>query len=78
MKKTDSVVDLSKINLVLSPRMMHQQPIWVSVFFHTRIACKERIQVLKGTSLRVCESESGKLIQSDKLVPHLLALHFVL
>lgn len=41
MKKTDSVVDLSKINLVLSLRMMHQQTMLVSVFFYNSIACKE-------------------------------------
>ena len=41
MKTTDSVVDLSKIKLVLSTRMMHQQTMLVSDFFYTSIDCKE-------------------------------------
>lgn len=62
MKKTDSVVDLSRINLVLSLRMMHQQTMLVSVFFYTSIACKEDLsaagEIIEGVWIRKWQAHS--------------------
>lgn len=68
MKKIDLVVNLSKINLVLSLRMMHQQTMLGYVLFYKSIACKNDliVEVLKERSLSVFELEIGELIQSDK------------